>query len=144
MENLMDEYNRCLFHASSALHRWLGRVANEQFRTVELSPTEGFSLITLKQAPGIIISDLAHVHQLDPSTYTKVIDSLARQGYLRRERFGRSYRLFSTGKGERKEGDAMAAWRKTQHDYETMVGKAEATMLSLAIRDVLPQIRPEE
>jgi MarR family transcriptional regulator, organic hydroperoxide resistance regulator len=143
MKDLLSEYNSCLYHSSSALHRWLGKIANEQFRAVELSPTEGFGLITLKAAPGIIISDMAHVHQLDATTLTKVVDNLAKRGFLRREKFGRSYRLFGTGKGDRKEADAQAAWKKLRFEYESLIGEAEATVLAQSISEILPDLRPE-
>jgi MarR family transcriptional regulator, organic hydroperoxide resistance regulator len=141
--DLRSHYNSCLFHSSSALHRRLERLAEEQFKQVELSPTQGFILITLKKAPGITTKDLALVHQLDPSTITRMLDKLEDKGLIQRENFGRITRVFATEKGRRKEADAKAAWKRLRFDYGQLIGVEEASHLADRITGSLSQLEKE-
>ena len=112
MSELQSDFDECLFHTSSALYRRLAYLADSQFKIVELTPTQGFLLMTLKKAPGITITDLAFMHHLDPSTITRTLDKLESQGLIHRENMGRITRVFPTDGGVRKEADAKAAWKK--------------------------------
>ncbi len=140
-KDLRSEYNTCLYHSSSSLHRRLERMADEHFKQVELSPTQGFILITLKKAPGITITDLAMVHQLDPSTITRMLDKLQDKGLVQRENFGRITRVFATEKGRRKEADAKAAWKKLRFDYGQILGTEEVDHLSDRVTSAIEKLR---
>jgi DNA-binding MarR family transcriptional regulator len=141
MTTLQNEYNTSLYHASSALHRWLGRIANENFQAVELTPTQGFILITLKQAPGITVSGLADVHQLDQSTITRTLDRMKEKGLIFREGEGKSVQVFVTGKGEKKEADAKAAWKKMDLAIGRIIGNPEAKNMASLITKALGKLK---
>ncbi|MFN9324691.1 MAG: MarR family winged helix-turn-helix transcriptional regulator [Flavobacteriales bacterium] len=64
--------------------RVLDRSAREQFGRFELSPTQGFILITVKQAPGISVGDLAVLWVLDQSTVTKTLEKMKLKGLVQR------------------------------------------------------------
>lgn len=115
-------------------------MADAQFKIVELTPTQGFILITLKEAPGITISDLALVHQLDPSTVTRALDKLLVKGFIYRENMGKITRVFATDAGIRKEADAKAAWRKLRTDYGKMIGTSEARHQARSITKALKDL----
>jgi DNA-binding MarR family transcriptional regulator len=141
MTDLQAELNQCLFHASSALHRWLGKLAEEQFKAVELTPTQGFILIVLKQAPGATISDLARVLQLDSTTVTKTLDRMKDKGLVLRENNGRTVEVFATDHGIKKEADAMAAWKKLKLGYGKITGAAHARAVAGSVEVVLEDLR---
>jgi MarR family transcriptional regulator, organic hydroperoxide resistance regulator len=143
MSTLQNDFNSCLYHASSALHRWLGRIADEYFNMVDLTPTQGFMLITLKQAPGITVKVLSEVLQLDQSTITKTLDKMKGKGLIQRELEGRTVMVFATDRGLKKEADARSAWRKLQLAYGKIIGAPEAKMMAAAITKALDQLRKE-
>ncbi len=115
-------------------------MADAQFNIVELTPTQGFILMTLKKAPGITITDLAMVHQLDPSTISRALDKLSTNGYVHREIMGKITRVFATDGGVRKEADAKAAWKKLKADYNKLVGTSEALHLARSLAKVLKEL----
>lgn len=130
MATIKDLFNSCLFHSSAALARQLNRLANEQFLAFDLSPTQGFILITAHKAPGISVTDLAAVLSLDQSTVTKAREKMALKGLIQREPIGKHVRIFLTGEGEKREADAKAAWKKLRSLYNAMVGQAKAEILT--------------
>lgn len=140
MTDLQSNFNDCLFHASSAIFRRLAMMADAQFKMVELTPTQGFILMTLKKAPGITISDLARVHQLDPSTMTRALDKLVLRGYVHRESMGKITRVFPTDGGARKEADAKAAWKKLKADYGKMIGTSESLHIARSLAKALSEL----
>jgi len=117
MGTLQADYNTCLFHAATALSRSLIKLADAQFRPIGLTSTMGFVLMSAKTAPGILITDLATVHQLDISTVSRVLDKLAATQLVKREGQLKNIRIFITPKGEKKEADARSAWAKLQQAY---------------------------
>jgi MarR family transcriptional regulator, organic hydroperoxide resistance regulator len=130
MEDLKAHYNTCLYHASSSLFRTLARLADEHFKPLELSPTQGFILMTLKAAPGIVVGDLAIVHQLDQTTISRTLDKMVLKGLVKREGTGRAVRVFGTTRGLRKEAEAQAAWKKLRMQYTDLLGEAEVRLLA--------------
>ena len=141
MTDIQTELNQCLFHCSSALYRWLGKLADENFKAVELTPTQGFILIVLKQTPGISIMDLAETVQLDQSTITKALDRMKEKGLIWREAKGRTVEVFATDHGIKREADAMAAWKKLQFTYGQITGAAHARAVAGSIEVVLSDLR---
>lgn len=135
MSDLKSLYNQCLYHSTVSLGRTLTRMADEHFKPIEITPTMGFILMTAKAAPGIIINDLAMVHQLDASTISRTIDKLAAQGYVVREGQGREMRVFNTLKGLRKEVEAQSAWSKLQLAYRTLMTEGRSLHLAEQVTD---------
>lgn len=133
-------FHACLFFTSGALARTLDRSAREHFGAVELSPTQGFILIAVRSAPGISVSDLAAMLVLDQSTVTKTLDKMVLKGLVQREAFGRTVRVFLSGRGERLEADAKAAWKKTQLAYQAVVGEGTVKHLSASLVQAQQQL----
>ncbi len=121
MPTLQESYNTCLFHAATSLGRSLVKLADEQFAPVGLTSTMGFILMTARTAPGILIADLATVHQLDISTVSRALDKLAAAKLIKREGQRKNIRVFITPEGEKKEADARSAWSKLQLAYSTVL-----------------------
>ncbi|HRW90241.1 MAG: MarR family transcriptional regulator [Flavobacteriales bacterium] len=130
MADLKDHFNRCLFFAAAATTRMLSRMSQEEFQKHDLSSTQGFILIIVKTAPGIIVTDLSSVLQLDQTTVTKTLNKMAGIGLLTREPFGKLVRVFLTEKGLQRELDAQAAWDKLQLRYNLAIGQAIARSLT--------------
>lgn len=129
MPTLKEHFNTCLFFSSAALSRLLNRTAVKHFKVFGLSPTQGFIIMILRKAPGASISVLAEVLALDQTTVSKTIEKMEFMGLVTREPFGRSTRLFLTGKGEEREADAKSAWKKTRLAYTQLIGTGEVQHL---------------
>ena len=130
MNDLKSEYNQCLYHTSVAMGRSLTRLADEQFKPLEITPTMGFVLMTAKTAPGVIIRDLAMVHQLDMSTISRTIDKMVASGLVTRQGQGREMRIFNTQKGMRKEAEAQSAWEKLKLAYRSILTEGRSRHLA--------------
>jgi MarR family transcriptional regulator, organic hydroperoxide resistance regulator len=130
MATLQDSYNTCLYHAATALGRSLTKLADEQFAPIELTSTMAFILMTSKTAPGILINDLARVHQLDVSTVSRALDKLAFARFIQREGLKKNIRVFITPLGEKKEADARSAWDKLRQAYALILTEPGARDLA--------------
>ncbi len=130
MPTLQDSYNTCLFHAATALGRSLTKLADEQFAPLELTSTMAFLLMTAKTAPGVLINDLARVHQLDVSTVSRALDKLAFARLIQREGVKKNIRVFITPLGEKKEADARGAWDKLRQTYSLILTEPGARDLA--------------
>jgi DNA-binding MarR family transcriptional regulator len=129
MAHLKDHFNTCLFFASSATARALAKIAEVQFKAFDLSPSQGFMLMSIREAPGINVSDLSLVLSLDASTVTKTLEKMTLKDLIQRETINKNVRVFLTGKGEQREADARAAWKKTKLVYTKLVGETEVRTL---------------
>ncbi len=123
MAQLKDTFNKCLLFSTSATSRALSKIADQHFKAVELSPTQGYIMIAVRKAPGINVSDLSAVLALDPSTITKALEKMTLKGLVQRETIGKNVRVFLTTKGEKREADAQAAWKKAQLSYTILLGE---------------------
>ena len=130
MATLQEEYNACLFHSASALGRSLTMLADRHFRPAGITPTMGFILMIAKKAPGIKITDLALVHQLDASTISRTLDKMTALELVQREGQGREMRVFNTPKGMKKEAEAESAWGKLRVAYSLLLGEGDAKALA--------------
>jgi DNA-binding MarR family transcriptional regulator len=144
MAHLKDQFNQCLFFASAATARALARIADVHFKAFDLSPTQGFILISIREAPGINVSDLALVLALDASTVTKTLEKMAFKELVQRETINKNVRIFLTGKGEEREADARAAWKKTRLAYTKLVGETEVRKLCEALTAAQDDLMDED
>ncbi|MEO5584794.1 MAG: MarR family transcriptional regulator [Flavobacteriales bacterium] len=130
MSDLQSRYNSCLYHAGAALGRSLTRMAEAHFRHIEITPTMGFILMTAREAPGINVTDLAYVHQLDASTISRTLDKLATESLIIRNGQDRVVEVFLTIEGTRKAAEATSAWEKLRIAYSLLLGEGESRSLA--------------
>lgn len=141
MNDLKSEYNQCLYHSSVAMGRSLARLADEQFKPLEITPTMGFILMTAKTAPGVIIRDLALVHQLDMSTISRTIDKMVAKGLVTRQGQGREMRIFNTPKGMRKEAETRSAWDRLKLAYRELLTEERSRNLTEQVMEADGMLR---
>lgn len=130
MSDLQSHYNACLFHSGAALGRSLTRMAEANFHPIQITPTMGFILMSANEAPGISITDLATVHQLDASTISRTVDKLASDQFILRSGEKRLVQVFRTPKGRRKAAEALSAWEKLRLDYSLLLGESDVKALA--------------
>ncbi len=144
MADLRDQYNTCLYHAGAALGRSLTRMAEAHFHPIEITPTMGFVLMSAKTAPGINITDLAYVHQLDPSTISRALDKLAAENLIVRNNQERIVEVFLTTEGKLKAAEATGAWEKLRIAYTCLLGDGESRSLAERVAKADGVLRPSK
>ena len=142
MADLRDQYNTCLYNAGAALGRSLTRLAEAHFRPIEITPTMGFVLMSAKTAPGINITDLAYIHQLDPSTISRTLDKLASESLIVRNAQERIVEVFLTPEGKLKAAEATGAWEKLRIAYTVLLGDGESRSLAERVAKADSVLRP--
>ena len=103
----MSYFDQNLFFASSALARSMSNLADEAFKDMEITPTQGFTLIVINEIGLHGTSDIAKELYMQPSTITRFVDKLENLGYVKREYKGRKVEIFLTEKGLEKEKEAL-------------------------------------
>lgn len=103
----MSYFDQNLFFASSALARSMSNLANKAFKNMEITPTQGFTLIAINELNIHGTSDIAKELYLQPSTITRFVDKLENLGYVKRKYKGRKVEIYLTKQGLEKEKEAL-------------------------------------
>jgi DNA-binding MarR family transcriptional regulator len=108
-----------------------------------LTVTQYGVLGQLRRYDGIGIGALAEILIMDPTTLTRSLRPLERQGLVtmkpdRRDR--RSRCLHLTPKGSAAFENAIPAWRRVQRQLEEALGGAEAAALNAALDHVIARL----
>jgi DNA-binding MarR family transcriptional regulator len=108
-------YQHCLLFTASAFARIINKVAEPFFSEVGMTTTHAFILMTVVDRPGISVAQLAEIVLLDPSTVTRALDKMERDGLVIRNARKRGVEVLPNAGGLRRVNDARAAWGKL-HD----------------------------
>lgn len=103
----MSYFDQNLFFASSALARSMSNLADKAFKNMEITPTQGFTLIAINELGLHGTSDIAKELYLQPSTITRFVDKLENLGYVKRKYKGRQVEIYLTKQGLEKEREAL-------------------------------------
>ncbi|HSR82009.1 MAG TPA: MarR family transcriptional regulator [Hyphomicrobiaceae bacterium] len=108
-----------------------------------LTVTQYGVLGQLRRYDGIGIGALAELLIMDPTTLTRSLRPLARQGLVamkpdRRDR--RSRCLHLTAKGRAAFNTAIPAWKRAQRQLEEALGGPEAAALNVALDHVIARL----
>ena len=133
-------FHQCLYFTANSLCRVLTRMAEEEFAVTGLSPSYAFLLMLAEQAPGMAQKDLADALNLAPSTITRFIDKLERQGLLERRTQGRTVHIYPTQRGLALRPTVTAAWEALYERYKAILGEAAARDLTRAIDEAVTQL----
>jgi len=133
----------CLFFTANRLARVISRVADEEFGTVGLSPTQAFLLMLVAETPGCGQSDLGRSLALAPSTVTRAVDALERRGVVRRETAGKVTRVFPTPPGLERLPSIQAAWKRIHRRYSDILGEREGEALTSKVNDAARELEAE-
>ncbi len=77
-------FERCLYFNLNALTRNVNRFLDEAFRHTGLSPSNAYLMQVVLNEPGITQKRIAESLELAPSTVTRFVDTLVKQGLLER------------------------------------------------------------
>ena len=91
--------SKCMFFTSNRLSNILRRKAEESFHTLGIGVPYVYLLIVVNQHDGISQADLCEKLDIAPSTCTRFVDRLVKQGILRREHEWKTAHVFLTEQG---------------------------------------------
>jgi MarR family transcriptional regulator, organic hydroperoxide resistance regulator len=139
-----SKYCGCLYFASGALARSLGRVAQEAFARTGLPPTYAFLLMTINDQPGIQPSEIAAIMHLSPSTVTRLVDKMESKQYLRRSVQGKKSEIFPLQRSKKLDPELRKAWAQLYRNYAKMFGEEKSTSLTTEVYNLVLMLEAKE
>lgn len=125
----------CLYFTASALSRQLSAMADSCFRPTGLNPSQGFALMCIVDQPGISPSVIAEKLGLAPSSVTRIVEALERQGYVTTEVHGRRVHASATTSGRSLCRRVITAWGRLHDAYCEVLGRTEGDGLCRRIHE---------
>jgi MarR family transcriptional regulator, organic hydroperoxide resistance regulator len=121
-----SKYCECLYFTTNALARKVERLANDCWKTVDLSPSHAYLLMMVIEEPGVQPGCLAHHLQLSPSTVTRLIEKLEEKVLVVRKTEGKITNVYPTANAEK----ILPILKNCQQDfyaqYSDILGKDES------------------
>ena len=129
-ENFLES---CLFFNTNALSRYLLKLAEKEFKNLNLSPAHASLLLMVYDSPGISLKRLSQLLHLTPSTITRFIDSLEKKDFVTRRTKGKAAFISPGKKGVEQKKSIAAAYKKLYLKYTKILGSDTANQLSFSI-----------
>ena len=123
-------FDGCLYFSLSRLQRHINKLAEDAFADIGLAPSHAFLLMALAEQKKCSASDLSELLGLAPSTITRFVDKLEKQGFCVRELEGRVSYTSITAKGQRLIPEIHAGWKQLFHSYNKVYGEKNAKSLN--------------
>jgi DNA-binding MarR family transcriptional regulator len=129
----MGYFDQCLYYSANQLARKMNSMAEEAFRKIDLTPTQGFTLILIGEKMINSPSQIAAELNMKPSTITRFLDTLEKLNYVRREYIGRKTIVSITNRGNAKIEEIHQCWQEIQDSYSEELGEPVSRVLTKAI-----------
>ena len=112
----MSYFENCMYFSVNQLARHLNRIADDAFKELDITPTQGFALIAVGELDKHTPSEIAMELEMTPSTITRFLDRLEKVGYIARKYFGRNTEINLTPKGKQTLVKVSECWGKIHDD----------------------------
>jgi len=133
MEKNKNFLESCLFFNTNALSRYLLKLAEKEFKHLNLSPAHASLLLMVFDTPGISPKQLGFYLHLTPSTITRFIDVLEKKRLVKRKTKGKSAFISPSVEGLELKGPIALAYKNVYLQYTKILGSDTANQLSFAI-----------
>lgn len=133
---MSDESNfleGCLFYNTNTLSRYLLKIAQKEFKDLNLSPAHASLMLFVFDTPGVSPKELSHLLHLTPSTITRFIDALVKKDLLIRETRGKQAFIFPSLNGLALKAPIASAYKRMIRSYESAIGKNLARKINSAL-----------
>ncbi len=133
----------CLYFTSNQLSRALTKMAEEEFKSTGLFPSQALALKIINDKPGISQNDLSCELDIKPSTTSRFIDKLEHKGFVKRKVKGKSSFLYSTDEGTDLMEKIDACWKNLFQRYSSVLGHEEGAKLTNAVHNAVNKLEKE-
>ncbi len=126
MEDKLDKkLDNCLFFSFCKLQREIGRVADDKFKITGLAPSHAFLINIVNHSEGIHQKTIGELLHMSPSTITRFVEKLKKEGYLVTKSEGKNVYVYPTDKGKTLQKDIDRAWEDLYGAYSKALTKEE-------------------
>ena len=130
MEANETTLSTCLFFTANRLANVLRRIVNDVFAETEIATPHVYLLIVLNQYPGITISELSEKLDVAPSTCTRFVNALVKQGILQKKQEWKTVHLSITSFGKEKTEGIDACLKNLHERCKAVIGEEAYQQLS--------------
>lgn len=124
-----SRYNKCIYFISAAFARKVEKLAEESWKSVQLSPSLAYLLMLIIEEPGAQPSYIGRQLQLKPSTVTRLIEKLEDRKLVIRTTEGKITNVYPTPKGKDLLPELKSCLTHFVRRYETLLSKTESQTL---------------
>lgn len=124
-ENKASMLDDCLFCSCAKLARSLGKLADESFQKLGLSPSHALLLYVVNQRNGICQKEAGELLHLMPSTVTRFVEKLEIKRLVDRKGDGKNVLVYPTEAGVRMQPDILHAWNHLHGMYADVLTPEE-------------------
>jgi DNA-binding MarR family transcriptional regulator len=129
----MSYFEDCMYFSANQLARHLNTIAEEAFKDLALTPTQGFALIAVGELGKHTPSEIAAELEMKPSTITRFLDKLEKLEFVERTYQGRQAHIEITPAGTDELKKIYESWRKIDLKIQEVYGKETAEALTKGI-----------
>jgi MarR family transcriptional regulator, organic hydroperoxide resistance regulator len=129
-ENDTNLLECCLFFTANSLARVIGRMGEEEFTRVGMTPSYAFLLTLAIKSPGVSQKALSAQLNIAPSTVSRFVDTLIKRRLLTKEVVGRSTYIFPTEAGKELKPLIDKCWLALYERYCKILGVKESEKLT--------------
>ncbi|MCK5684488.1 MarR family transcriptional regulator [bacterium] len=123
----------CLFFNTNALSRYLLKLAEKEFKPLNISPAHASLLLLVYDSPGTSPKQLSKGLNLTPSTITRFIDSLEKRDLVIRKTKGKSASIFPSKRGLELKKSIALCYKALYFKYTEILGEKTTSQLTFSI-----------
>lgn len=123
----------CLFFNTNVLSRYLLKLAQKEFKELNISPAHASLMLMVYDAPGISPKHLSRQLHLSPSTITRFIDALEKKKLVIRTIKGKTAFISPSREGLRVKSAIAAAYKQLVEKYTKILGPDTSHQLTFSI-----------
>ena len=133
----------CLYLTSNRLSRVLTKMAEEEFKSTGLFPSQALALMIINKKLGISQNDLSNELDIKPSTTSRFIDKLEHKNLVKRKIVGKSSFLYPTDNGIALMEKIDDSWQNLFKRYSEVLGLEEAIKLTNSVHNAVNKLEKE-
>lgn len=126
-DNFLDS---CLFFNTNTLSRHLLKLAQDEFKDLNISPAHASLMLLVYEQPGISPKTLSKQLHLTPSTITRFMDALVKKNLLIRQTKGKQAFIFPSEDGLNLKSEIAKAYKRLVQSYTRILGDKQTDYLS--------------
>lgn len=144
MTKKCSDFGHCLYFTANSLTRMINKMADEEFKKLGLCTSHAFLLMVVMEKPGINQKDLAKLLNLNQSTVSRFVDTLAAKGYLKKIMQGKKSCAHPTEAAKVLADTVKSAWENFYAKYSEVLGEEGGRQLAENIYEAYKKLGPQD